>query len=118
MWLEINSPSTLTDVQTRRIIDYSDASNLGSVITFHKLSSINQFNIPAATNFIFMLEKGIYTNSSNLDSEREYIFAEESQRYKFRLGIIAKDTGTFRLFLVTQQMFIEKTINVRKRSFQ
>ena len=37
IWFEINALTTLTDVQTGRVIDYSGAANLGTFVDFSKL---------------------------------------------------------------------------------
>ncbi len=44
VWLEVNEPTTLTDVQTGRTINYSEAANLGLTIGIAELISVNTFN--------------------------------------------------------------------------
>ncbi len=52
LYLEVNTPSKLTDTQNRNVIDYSNTSNLGNVITLLRftesdetLGAINNFNL-------------------------------------------------------------------------
>jgi hypothetical protein len=38
IWLEVNEPTILKDVQTGKDVNYSGAANLGSAIGFEKVS--------------------------------------------------------------------------------
>ena len=58
LWLEINEPSTLKDIQSGQMIDYSGAENLGTVIGIAELLSVNTFNTEGNTLFKFLLFEG------------------------------------------------------------
>jgi hypothetical protein len=98
LWLEVNEPTTLNDVQTGRAIDYSGAANLGSAVGFQAFSrNESQFVTPAAGKFNCLVLKG--TETSNVDSNlyHEFLFAEINSEYVFVLGIVPKESGIFRL---------------------
>lgn len=98
IWLEINEPTTLQDIRTGRDINWSNAANLGSVLSFHQLSNQNEFTVKAADKFDFHLVNGTKLNSIDPSFEREYRFDEKNGYYLFKLGVIPKEKGTFRLF--------------------
>lgn len=98
LWLEINESSILRDMVTGKVIDYSNAANLGSAIAFQKLSSTNEFVEKAARSFTFKLTYGTETNNADPESLREFLFEERNKRYVFKLGVIPKQAGTYRLF--------------------
>jgi hypothetical protein len=98
IWFEINEPTTLEDGISRNMIDYSGAANLGSVMNFHHLSPDNEFTEPSAEKFRIILSKGRQVSSRDSTFERQYLFREENQLYLFKIGVIPKDSGTFRVF--------------------
>lgn len=96
VWLEVNEPTTQTDVQTGRTIDYSGAANLGSALGFQALSDVdNQFTIDAVQQFDFVLTQGIDVANRSPTLYREYFFVEDNGRYILRLGVIPKQEGVF-----------------------
>jgi len=100
VWIQISSPVVFTDQISGEQIDYSNASNLGTDIGFQKLISSAPVQVAnAVSDFNFVLRTGIEINSSNPEGDKNYLINEVSNKYVFNLGIIAKDTGTFRFFL-------------------
>ncbi len=98
IWLIIDEPTTLKDVQTGRMIDYSGAENLGSAIGFHRLSQTNQFTVGAAAHFNLRLINGTEINNVDPTYLHEYSFEQVNNHYLFKLGVIPKQTGIYRLF--------------------
>ncbi len=41
IWLEVNEPINLQDIKTERTVDYSNAANLGTSISFAELMDVN-----------------------------------------------------------------------------
>jgi hypothetical protein len=117
LWLEINEPTTLTDIRTGRTIDYSNGGNLGSVIAFQKLSNANEFIEKAAQEFAFTLVDGTETNNADPESLREYLFTERNSHYLFKLGVIPKQTGIYRLFFSNAANVFRKNDKCTKASF-
>lgn len=117
IWFEVNEPTTLKDFQTGRIINYSGAENLGSVISFHQLSPLKQFTVKAADKFEYILQKGIETNALDPGFERQYVFSEENQHYVFKLGLIAKGKGTFGLIISNAANVYRNSDKCTKASF-
>lgn len=96
VWLEINAPISLTDISSNTVVNYSGATNLGSAIGFIKLIGKNNA-IGAANMFNYYLVKGININNPNTENTREYKFTENDNRYTFKLGIISKEKGAFKI---------------------
>lgn len=118
IWFEINEPTTLRDTQTGRMIDYSNAANLGSAIGFQALSPASgQFTIAAAQKFKLVAVQGTETANSNPDLYHEFLFAEISNTYLFQLGVIPKETGTFSVVFSNAANVYRKNDNCPKASF-
>jgi len=96
IWFEVSESVNLKDQISNRIIDYRDAVNLGSAIGFDELLGNSQRK-DAVTDFNFVLISGTEINSVNPARFKEYIFKEEANRYIFRLGLIPKRQGIFRM---------------------
>ena len=96
IWLEVDAPTTLKDVVSNKMVDYSGAGNLGSSIGFQKLN-VSNFDIKAAKKFNLILEKGIETVNADAQLFHQYLFIEVNNRYVFRLGLTPKEKGIFRL---------------------
>ncbi len=117
VWLEITEPTNLKDIKSGSNVDYGGAENLGSVISFHQLSSSKEFTIPAAGKFGYMLKQGREISSLDPNFERQYLFSEEGQYYRFKIGVIAKEKGTFRLFFSNAANVYTKRNKCLKASF-
>lgn len=100
IWVEINSPVVFKDQMTNEEITFSDASNLGTAIPFVKL--INRMPIKlenAVMDFSFDLVTGSELPTTNAEVFKDYLIPEVNGQYLFKLGIVPKDTGTFRFNL-------------------
>lgn len=117
IWLEINEPTTLMDLNTRKEINYGNAANLGSAIAFQKLSGTNEFNVKAADQFNYRLIEGVETNNADPSALREYLFQEKNGLYLFKLGVIPKNSGTFRLFFSNAANVYRNNDNCTKAFF-
>ena len=96
IWLEVNVPTTFTDIQTGRAIDYSNAANLGSAIGLIELLG-NSNSRESANDFSYFLAKGRSINNPNQNLIREYSFEELNSKYIFKLGVIPAKTGVYRI---------------------
>jgi hypothetical protein len=96
IWFEINEPVALKDITSNRIIDFNNSANLGSAIAFGELLGNSQEK-DAVVDFNYALISGVETSSVNPARFKEYLFKEESGKYIFRLGVIPKKAGIFRL---------------------
>lgn len=95
IWVEINSPTTLTD-QFNTLVDYSNANNLGTVMGFVKVINVSPIQLEDAVNdFKLILIAGNEVPSVNPQLLKEYNFQESGGRYIFKLAIIPKNRGTF-----------------------
>jgi hypothetical protein len=116
LWFDINEATTLKD-GTGNMVDYSGAVNLGCVVNFDRLSPANQFTEASADRFRFLLNKGQQTQSIDATFAREYLFREENGLYLFQLGIIPKDTGTFRVLFSDAANVYRKQDKCTKATF-
>ncbi len=115
IWLEINTPDTLRDQHTNELINYSGVENLGSGISLNKLGANNQFIIPAADSFDYILIRGNEVRKTDL--LREYLFIEQNGNYLFQLGIIPKKKGTFGLIFSNAANVYRKSDACTKANF-
>lgn len=96
IWFEVNSPTQLQDGITGQLTDYSKTVNLGSGITFRALDAEDKFTISALNRFDFLLLEGIELRSGYSNGlGNEYRFTEKDFSFRFLLGIIAKEKGTY-----------------------
>jgi hypothetical protein len=99
IWVEINFPTTLIDNNTQTTINYTDAENLGTDISFIQFigGSINNPGAVAAANdFDYKLILGTFVFDSYLpEKNKDYLFVQLGSEYKFKLGIIPKKVGNF-----------------------
>lgn len=97
--VEINSSTTLID-QFSTPVDFSNANNLGTVMGFVKVINVSPIQLEDVVNdFKFILVAGNEVPSVNPQLLKEYNFRESGGRYIFKLGIIPKNSGTFRFNL-------------------
>lgn len=95
--LEISESTSFIDVNTGQSINFSNAANLGTAIGFQRYDSLARFWHDAAESFRFYLVKGKSTPSLNELLFREYLFAETNNRYLFKLILVPRQKGLFRL---------------------
>ncbi len=94
--VDINIPTTLPD-QFNKMIDYSNANNLGTDMGFVKLVNVSPIQLEdAVPYFTFYIISGKETPSPSGKLIKEYTFEENNGRYIFKLCIIPKRSGTFR----------------------
>jgi hypothetical protein len=117
IWFEINESASLKDFTSNRIVNFSNASNLGSAIGFDELLGNSQRK-DAVSDFSFVLILGTEINSINPARFKEYIFTEVSGRYIFQLGIIPKRTGIFRMGFSDAANVYRKDDNCTKAYFK
>jgi len=114
IWFEVNTPSLLKDVNGQ-MVDYSTAANLGSAVSFHTLSEDNQFTIKSVNKFDYLLKEG--TQLKITDDLIEYSFSEKNGNYLFKLGIIAKEKGTYGLIFSNAANVYRNNDKCTKASF-
>ncbi len=104
IWIEINCPSSLFDKITQSTVTFSEAQNLGTVIRLHKFIGGDVLNpgvVGAAEDFEFKIIEGSpVSNSINTSTNREFLFTEIQNSYKFKVGVVPKSQGIFSLALL------------------
>ncbi len=95
--IDLKEPTLLTDQNSGSKIDFSKAANLGFAVAFGELLGDSKES-DALNSFDLLIVKGIATGSSfDPDRSIEYLFTEENGYYVFKLEIIAKKKGIFRI---------------------
>lgn len=93
LFLNVNTSTKLNDLQTAILVDYSNTSNLGNVVTLLKFLPSDTV-IGAINNFNLVMLKGTKVYSVDPSSQQQVLFDEENGSYRFNLEIIAKDYNT------------------------
>ena len=117
IWLDINEPTTLQSLESGALINFSNATNLGSNIGFQEVLSATQFR-NAANDFSFKLISGTETLNTNPQLFRAYLFAEQNNRYVFKLGVVPLTVGVYRLVLGNAANVVRNNSNCERASFQ
>ena len=116
IWLDIDEPTTLRSLESGSLVDFSHATNLGSYIGFQEVLSATQFR-NAANDFNFKLIFGIETANTNPALFHEYIFAEQNNRYLFKVGVVPLTAGIYRLVFGSASNVFRNNSNCEKASF-
>lgn len=98
VWLDISSPTSLTDLSSNKTVDYSGAENLANALSFDVFtggSVSNPGTAYAASNFRYFLKMGTPVNNSFVERIREYLFSESNGMFRFQLAIIPIVKGTY-----------------------
>jgi hypothetical protein len=99
LFLELNHPVTSKDIISGREISYSNAANFGTAIGFAEFIFPNNVNTEVAAKFNYKLFWGIELKRQDSSKFREFSFVQINQFYKFKLAIIPKFKGVFKLFV-------------------
>lgn len=121
IWIELNSPTSLTDLRTNQLIDFSRATNLGSAITVVKFiggSVSDPGAVYSANSFDYVLVVGNKIDNPSTEGVREYTFAEDNKMYHFKLGIIPKQYGIFSIGLSNAANVYRKSDKCTKAEFE
>lgn len=99
IWIEVNEPVTLQDLKTYNNVNYAGAVNLGTYIGFQEIIG----SVPQITNvakdFDVKVNVGLIVTSSNPELFKEYLFTERDGKFCFKVGIVPRRSGTFRINL-------------------
>lgn len=117
IWLDINEPTLLKNIETGTFLNFSNATNLGSNIGFQEVLSATQFR-NAANDFHFKLVAGTETLNSNPQLFREYLFSEQNGRYIFKLGVMPQSIGVYRLGFGIAANVVRNNSSCERASFQ
>lgn len=93
----IDESSTFVDLQTNQSVNFNNAGNLGSALSFMRYDSLNKTWVNAANLFSFYLIKGKISNPVNEELYRAFLFSENNNRYYFNLIIKPKESGLFQM---------------------
>lgn len=99
IWLEVNEPTTLKDVLTNNMVNYSGAENLSTTIGIAELISVNNVDVKGNTFFNFFVQSGNEISRPDTNNFREYRFHEVNNNYQIKLGIIPTKAGVYKLFV-------------------
>ena len=114
LWLEINEPITFKNTDSS-LINYGGAENLGSAVGFQLYNPVTKDWIDAVNKFAFYLIKGTELKVTSLDIE--YRFSEQNNMYVFKLGVVPKQKGLFRLVFSNSGNTYRKSDKCTKANF-
>ncbi len=117
IWFDIAEPTTLKDLITNQFVSFNNVANLSTVIGLNELLGNSQVR-DAVADFDYILIFGTEINSTNPARFKEYVFNEEGGQYKFRLGIVPKRTGIFRIGFSDAANVYRKTEECTKAYFK
>jgi|CXWL01.1.fsa_nt_gi hypothetical protein len=99
IWLELKTPTRLTDIRSGVVVEYNNAVNLSTSINFFEFvggSISNPGSIAAVNAFEYKLIFGVFLPDGTLpEQNRDYRFTEVNNEYRFKLGIVPKRVGIF-----------------------
>ncbi|MES1216941.1 MAG: hypothetical protein ABUT20_15605 [Bacteroidota bacterium] len=116
IWIELNEPTLLKDLQTGTYVNYSSAKNLSTAISFHELLGSGQFR-NAAMDFESKLIQGIQVSNTNTSLLKEFQFLELNSNYIFKLGIVPKARGIYRIGLSNASNVFRRNDECSKATF-
>lgn len=99
IFLELNQPVISRDINSRVEVNYKNAVNFGTAIGFAEFISSSNINTEAASKFNYKLVLGIEQVRPDSIKFREFRFVETDQFYKFKLAIVPRFRGVFKLFV-------------------
>ncbi len=117
LWLEINTSSILKDSLSGKMINYSNTENLGSAVAFEKIIDPETFTA-CTQSFAYLFKEGKEVQNSQANLLKEYVFNEQAGYYIFKLGLIAKETGTFVVAFGNAANVYRSTDKCTKASFE
>ncbi len=117
VWLDVSVPSTLTDEITGNSIEFTNATNLGLVISFQEVLSATNFR-SAVEDFTFKLEIGKDGLNTNPALFKGYLMTESGGFYKLKIGFIAQTHGVFRFTVHNAPNVLRNNSNCEKAFFQ
>ena len=118
IWIEAMSPSTVTDKLSGKQIDYSNAENMGVEIKMVSLHpAVENFAgvVDATQTFTYDLKQGSLYTSDQYGIN--YNYQESEGDYRFKVGCIPSDTGTYRLYISDAINVYRKKNKCEKASF-
>lgn len=117
LWIEFYQPVVLTDVISGSSVNYSEAVNLGTVLSFVEFEKSQERG--AVADFKLQLYEGkISPTIKDSDINQEYLFVEESAYYKFKLAIIPKKRGNYVVTISNANNVYRKSDKCTKASFE
>lgn len=100
LWLNSLFSTSLNNLSTGELIDYSNATDIESTLSIAKLVNGNMIPQGSVYNFNYISEIGQIYNATDIPSPQtveQLRFQQVGTNYQLKIGIIAKDTGVFAL---------------------
>jgi len=116
IYLNVNASTKLIDLQRNDTVQYDNTSNLGNVVTILKFLPDNKDG-GAIQNFNLIVIKGTKVETIHPLSQQEVGFVEENGNYKFKMAIVAKDTGRYVITISNAANVYRKNDYCTKASF-
>lgn len=98
IWIEINIPFRLRDINTNQIVDYSNAVSIGNsfgVGEFIGGSISEPGTMGAVNNFNYITIKGHLINDNILNERIQFNFTKINDSFSLKVGVIPKIPGVY-----------------------
>ena len=121
IWFEITSPKVFTDINTGKVVDFSNAVNFSNIFYMYKFIGgdiLNPGVVPAGNPFEQKVIGGTYLGSLLPDRLKEYKFLETSDKYSIKIGFVPKDTGVFSITIADPANVYTQSDQCNKSSFR
>jgi hypothetical protein len=118
IWLEINEGTSFKNGQSGEIVDYSGASNLGSVLSFGNYNTVlKSWTNESPNSFSLVISNGYGKLVNQTAIDIEYLFSEKDKKYIFLLGVVPKKSGLFSLLFSNSNNTYRKNDKCTKANF-
>jgi hypothetical protein len=97
LWLSCETSTTMTDKNRQTNIDFRNAENMATALHVADVAKFSSLQRGAIDSFGFIKITGDIYTDENLDpaGTKQIFFLEADSKYQFKVGIIAKKTGTY-----------------------
>ncbi|MEO6358136.1 MAG: hypothetical protein ABIU77_04410 [Ferruginibacter sp.] len=102
IFLTSSFPTTLQETQISKLIDYSDASDIGNTISVSQLLPTDSLAKDAVFDFNYVSIIGKIYNDRNIprpDGVNQLTYSQVGNNYELKIGIIPKKSGVYGLGL-------------------
>jgi hypothetical protein len=120
LWIDITMPTTLRDITTNSMIDFSEAVSVGNSPGLGKFtggSVSDPGTIGAVDKFNYYITKGQLINSSILNERMQFSFDKLNDSFVLKFAVIPKSTGIYALGISDDAGVHRKGDNCTKASF-
>lgn len=108
LFMESSHSTTFNDTLTNKLIDFS-SSDIGGSIGLFRLPDSSTTVVGGMNDFSILILKGTAVGKDYIPSEnKQFLFVESNNKYVLKLGLVAKEKGTYAVSLGNSIGIIKK----------